>query len=258
MKIILIALCLFSMIPAAPEDIETILKEGDRIISPPHIRGIFQLTLISQNRDIRVVKAEAYQKKVSEVQENRIFLFQFPPSIKGTGLLIHSFFDDTDNRMWIYLPVVKRIKRIALETSGGGHFMGSDFTYSDLISRSSEEYNYELHGEEALLGEECYLIKAEGKTREIRQNMGYLYTVNYYRKKDFMLTGIDYYDLAGDLLKTYRVYNVEMLKGFLYPSEVVMQNVQNGHSSKIEFSELVVEDIPDEYFTHFYLKEGHK
>lgn len=254
MKIILILLflCSFSFLKAI--EVTTILKKGDEIISPPYIRGIFHLKLISYNNDIREIEAEAYQKRVSDFQENRIFIFSFPPSVKGTGLLVHSFFNDTDNRMWVYLPVVRRVKRIALETAGGGYFMGSDFTYSDLISRSSDEFNYELIGEVFLDGEACYVVKAQGITMSKRRGMGYLYTINYYRKEDFLIVGIDYYDMAGELMKEYRVHKVEDLSGFLFPSKVVMSNVQTGHSSEIEFSELVVEDIPDEYFTHLYLQ----
>lgn len=239
-------------------DVNTILQEGDRIITPPNIRGVFNLKLISANKDVREIRAEAYQKQQSDIQENRVFIFYFPPSVKGTGFLVHSFFDKTDNRMWMYLPAVRRIKRIALDTAGGGYFMGSDFTYSDLISRSSDDYYYELLGEKELNGEPCYLIKSYGKTKAKQRSMGYLFTLNYYRKKDFLIVGIDYYDMAGDLLKEYRVHKAEILSEYLFPSKVIMSNVQTGHISIIEFTELVVEDIPDEYFTHFFLREGKK
>ncbi len=253
--VILLLLC-FSSLNAV--DINTILEEGDKLISPPNIRGIFNLKLTSYNQDVREIEAEAYQKQVSENQENRVFIFNYPPSVKGTGLLVHSFFDDTNNRMWIYLPVIRRIKRIALETSGGGYFMGSDFTFRDLISRSSDDFDYEMIGEELLDGVPCYLIKAQGTTKAKRRNMGYLYTVNYYRKSDYLVIGIDYYSLAGELLKEYRVKRVDVLSEFLFPSKVVMSNIITGHVSQIEFTELVVEDIPDEYFTHLYLQVGKK
>ena len=69
-----------------------------------------------------------------------------------------------------------------------------------------------------------------------------------------MLIGLDYYDLAGELLKQYRVLRVEELSGYKFPSRVIMKNIQNGHSSIIEFTQLVVEDIPDRYFTQYYLQ----
>lgn len=254
MKTILILLFLFLSTILQAIDVETILEAGNKIITPPYLKGVFNIKLISRNQDIREIEATAYQKQIGDNQENRIFLFSFPPSVRGTGLLIHSFFDNTDSRMWIYLPSIKRIKRIALETSGGGYFMGSDFTFSDLINRSSEDFNYTLQNETVLNGEDCYSIKAQGKLKNTRQSVGYLYTINYYRKKDYMLIGLDYYDLAGELLKKYRVLKVDELQGYRFPSRVIMENIQNGHSSVIEFTQLVVEDIPNRYFTQYYLQ----
>ena len=132
--------------------------------------------------------------------------------------------------------------------------MGSDFTFSDLINRSSEDFNYTLVGEDVLNSDPCYLVKTQGISKETRRSVGYLYTMNYYRKKDFMLIGLDYYDLAGELLKQYRVLRVEELSGYKFPSLVIMENKQNGHSSVIEFTQLVVEEIPDRYFTQYYLQ----
>ena len=254
MRTVCILIFLFFSTLLQAIDVETILEAGNKIITPPYLKGVFHIKLISRNQDIREIEATAYQKQFGDNQENRIFLFSFPPPVRGTGLLIHSFFDDTESRMWIYLPSIKRIKRIALETSGGGYFMGSDFTYSDLINRSSEDFNYTLEGEDVLNSEQCYRITAQGKSKETRQSVGYLYTVNYYRKKDFMLMGLDYYDLAGELLKQYRVLKVDELQGYKFPSRVIMENIQNGHSSVIEFTQLVVKDIPDRYFTQYYLQ----
>ncbi|MCK4543265.1 MAG: outer membrane lipoprotein-sorting protein [Spirochaetales bacterium] len=254
MRTILILLLLFLSTILQAIDSKTILEAADKIMTPPYLKGVFQIKLISRNQDIREIEAEAYQKQVGDNQENRVFIFTFPPSVRGTGLLVHSFFDDTESRMWMYLPSIKRIKRIALETSGGGYFMGSDFTFSDLISRSSEDFNYTLEGEDILNGEPCYLIKAQGKSKETRRSVGYLYTINYYRKTDFMIIGVDYYDLAGELLKRYRVLEVEVLRDYKFPSRVIMENVQTGHSSVIKFTQLVIEDIPDRYFTHRYLQ----
>lgn len=237
------------------EDLESILNKANSIISPPNIRGEFNLRLISKAGDTRVFTATAYQKKVNENQENRVFIFTYPASVKDTGLLVHSFFDETDTRMWLYLPVVKRIKRIALESSGGGYFMGSDFTYSDLISRSSDDYTYKREEDTLLNGVSCYNIRTMGATRTKRESIGYSYTTNYYRKSDYLLIGIDYYDLSGDLVKEYRVEKSEILGEYIYPSRVIMTNIQFSHTSIIEFTNLSIESVPDSYFTHLYLKE---
>ena len=66
---------------------------------------------------------------------------------------------------------------------------------------------------------------------------------------------IVFYDLAGDLLKELSVKDVAVIGPYRYPSHVVMENKQTGHSSEILFGDIESpEDISDEYFTHRYLQ----
>lgn len=235
-------------------DVEEIRIRSDRVIHPPNLQGTFTLTLISKRGDTRIIKVRAYQKTLSENRENRLFLFTFPPSVRGTGLLVHSYFDRDQDRIWIYLPAVGRIKRVNLSSAGGGYFMGSDFTYSDLISANQEDFQYELVGEAFFNNEECYLIRRQGKTRAIQRQYGYSKDENYIRKSDFVPVRIVFYDLAGDLLKELSVQKVEDIGPYRYPSHVTMENKQTGHLSKIEFEDISSpEEIPDDYFTHRYL-----
>jgi hypothetical protein len=66
---------------------------------------------------------------------------------------------------------------------------------------------------------------------------------------------IVFYDLAGDLLKELSVKDVAVIGPYRYPSHVIMENKQTGHSSDILFEDIESpEDISDEYFTHRYLQ----
>ena len=235
-------------------DVEEIRIRSDRVIHPPNLQGSFTLTLISKRGDTRITKVQAYQKTLSENRENRLFLFTFPPSVRGTGLLVHSYFDRDQDRMWIYLPAVGRIKRVNLSSARGGYFMGSDFTYSDLIRANQKDFHYDLVGEASFAGQDCYLIRRQGKTRAIQRQYGYSKEERYIRKSDFVPVRIVFYDLAGDLLKELSVQKVKDIGPYRYPSHVTMENKQTGHRSTIEFEEISSpQDIPDDYFTHRYL-----
>ncbi len=153
-------------------EVSEILDRSDAVMHPANLQGSFVMTLTSRFGDRRVIKVQAYQKKKSEEREDRLFLFTFPPSVKGTGLLVHSFLNDEEDKMWIYLPAVGKIKRVNLSTSGGGYFMGSDFTFSDLISASREELTHELKAEENIEGEDCFVIEVRGGNRAIQRKFG--------------------------------------------------------------------------------------
>ena len=87
-----------------------------------------------------------------------------------------------------------------------------------------------------------------------KQDMKISYMINYYRKDDFIMFGRDFYDLAGELVKEFRVKESEVLGQYIYPTVIEMTNVQTGHSSLIEMTDLSTDVIPDRYFTTRYLK----
>ncbi len=236
-------------------DVNTIIEKSDNIMYPRNLRGSFAIKLISKNQDTRLIKVNAYQKLVSESRTDRLFLFIFPPSIRGTGLLVHSYLESDKDKMWIYLPAVGKIKRVALDAAGGGYFMGSDFTYSDLISKGSEEFNLKLTGEKMIGDELCYEILAVGKDESVKKKIGYSKEIRYYRKKDFVQVKIIFYDMAEELLKEYTVHKVKSLGDYLYPSKITMENKQTGHKSIIDFYELTApKNINNKYFTYRFLQ----
>ena len=234
---------------------EELRSEFMKTLIIPSIEGEFHVTLISQRGDERKVIARIYQKRMEENRIGRLFLFEFPPSIRGTGLLIHSCLDGSADNMWIYLPAVNRIKRIALESSGGGYFMGSDFTYLDLLDHDRDDMEYELLDDALIDGIECYTLRTRGITEEIRRDIGYSYTLNYHRKDNFMVQRIEYFDLAGELLKVYCAEGFLNFNPGIYPLKVTMTNVQTGHRSIIEMVNTSSAEIPDSFFTARYLTE---
>jgi hypothetical protein len=236
-------------------DVNEIVERADLLRRPLILEASFTMTLTARNGDKRVLKVIAYQKKIDENRENRLFLFTFPPSIEGTSLLVHSYLDSDDDMMWIFLPAVGKIKRVALDTSGRGFFMGSDFTYNDLLTTTLEEFNYKLQGEKSINGHDCHVIEVQGKTTETKKKYGYSRELHFIRKSDFALMKVIFYDLAGDLLKEFTVNEVRKIGKYLYPSNVRMENLQTRHTSEIIFDELgIPDDISDRYFTQRYLQ----
>ncbi|NQT60932.1 MAG: outer membrane lipoprotein-sorting protein [Bacteroidetes bacterium] len=220
----------------------------------PNLIASLSVKLISAKGEEREIKADAYQKTINENQVSRLFLFDYPPSVRNTGILVNSFLNGDENVMWMYLPAVKRVKRIALATSGGGYFMGSDFSYSDFIPKARADFNQDFLGEKVVDGTPCYVVDEYGKTLKQRQNLKLSHMVNYYRKDDFIMFGRDYYDLAGELVKEYRVKDSVILGQYIYPTVIVMENVQTGHKSILEMTNISTDTIPDRYFTTRYLQ----
>jgi len=230
------------------------MEKYARVLEFSNLSGSLKVEMISQRGDKREIEARAFQKQVGDDQLNMLFLFDFPPTVRDTGILLNTYFNGKQSNMWIYLPAVKRIKRVSLEQSGGGYFMGSDFTYSDFILRTLEDYNREIIGEEIIQGQKCYVVKDWAKDKNKQKEMGYSYLVNYISKENYFLYARDYYDLSENLLKTYRVEDTMSHGSSMYPTNIVMHNVQTDHKSILTFYNYNTDEIDDDIFTPRYLR----
>ena len=254
-KLLPLLFCLFGTLSVSADvNIDEILERFGETLDFPNLQGSIKVEMISHKGDVREIEARVYQKAIDSEQLNILFQLEYPPTVRDTGILLHTFFNGDDSNMWIYLPAVKRIKRVSLEQSGGGYFMGSDFTYSDFVLRTKEDYEREYLGEQEVDGRLCYTIKDWAKSIEEKQTRGYAFTVNYFSTQDYFLYARDYYDLSGQLLKTYRVKSVFNIDGRIYPTRIVMHNVQTDHKSILDFKDYTMEEIPDQFFTTRYLK----
>ena len=258
--LLLVTICLMASGILAAQDItiDEIHRRYAETVLIPSISATLTVQLISARGEVREIQAQAYQRSstTKESEAQRLFIFENPPSVRDTGILIESYADTEKNVMWMYLPAVKRVKRIALATSGGGYFMGSDFSYSDFIPKSRDDFTHEYLGETEIDGYPCYIIKENVVTQKQRQDLKISYMINYYRMDDYVMYGRDYYDLAGEMVKEYRVREVAMLEGiYPYPTVIEMENVQTGHRSILNMSNISTEPIPDHFFTTRYLEK---
>ncbi len=68
-----------------------------------------------------------------------LVMFDHPRDVKGTNFLSFTHITGPDDQ-WLYLPALKRIKRIA-SNNKSGPFMGSEFAYEDLASQEIDKYS---------------------------------------------------------------------------------------------------------------------
>ena len=238
--------------PLAAQDAAAITERADARGAPDNISAIITLTITSPNGDQRVIRADSYQKQRNVERQDRLFVFTYPPNVRDTALLIHSNTDQGEDGMWMYLPAMDRIKRVDLGSSGGGYFLGSDFTFRDLVSRDETEYVRTLLPTDDDLH---FVVEVRGRTPELQRTFGYSREEHFIRKDNFSRERIVFYDLAGDLLKELIVQEEHEADGYAFPSRVRMLNHQSGHVSEIVFEELSFSaEIPDRLFTQRYLR----
>jgi len=253
---LLIAVAIVAAIAATPplaaQDAAEIAARADARGAPDNLSATITLTINSPNGDQRVIRADSYQKQRTAERQDRLFVFTYPPNVRDTALLVHSNTEQGDDSMWIYLPALDRIKRVDLGSSGGGYFMGSDFTFRDLVSRDETEYVLALLPAK---DDTHFMVEVRGRTPELQRTFGYSREEHFIRRDNFSRERIVFYDLAGDLLKELIVKEEHEADGYAFPSRVRMLNHQSGHVSEIVFEDLSFSaEIPDRFFTQRYLR----
>ena len=189
------------------------------------------------------------------VDSNLLVKFSTPADIKGTGVLQIEHIERDDD-LWIYLPALRKSRRLVANNKKDS-FVGSDFSYGDITLPKVDQYRHTLLRSEKLDDHDCYVVESLPATDAVKSNSGYSRKVVWVRSDNFVESKVEYYDLAGRLLKTQRTGQhqlVEPDKGRWFPMYREMTNHQSGHRTTITTSKAERLEIPDDSFTTRYLE----
>ncbi len=164
--------------------------------------------------------------------DKTISTFLSPADVKGTKILGWEHVDRDDDQ-WLYLPALKRVKRIASRNKSGS-FMGSEFSYEDIGNQNPKKYIFK--GEPKIVklnGLECYMGERIPKDK----NSGYTKQVTWVDTKDFLIRKVDYYDRKKELLKTAIFSDYKKVDGIWRVGKIVMKNHQNDKETVLIWKE---------------------
>ncbi|GMM86526.1 outer membrane lipoprotein-sorting protein [Pseudoalteromonas sp. MTN2-4] len=191
--------------------------------------------------------------KVLEVHgdgDKSINVFSFPKDIKGTALLSISHIA-TDDDQWLYLPALKRTKRIS-SSNKSGPFMGSEFSYEDLSSFEVEKSDYKLLRQEACGELTCYVVESYPKDKY----SGYQKRISWIDSKHYRVHKTNFFDKRGSLLKTLELTDYKnYLEAYWRPHTMKMVNHQTGKSTDLLLEKVTYRNgFSDSNFSQAQLK----
>lgn len=220
--------------------------------SPKDQTGELTMTLINKRGDERVRKIKQYLKDFGNV-EKKIMFFISPADVHNTSFMNWSYDKDgKDDDQWIYLPALKKIKRISSD-SKSDYFMGSDFTYDDLGDRKPKQDVHKILREEKYKNEDCYVVESTPKDED------YMYskTVTWVIKDKWIGLKKEFYDEDGELLKTLNIKEYKKIKDYWLILSSEMRNVQKEHKTTMKLENVTVDSsIPSTKFTERMMKRG--
>jgi outer membrane lipoprotein-sorting protein len=231
-----------AMAPAAAwaQDGATLLARVDSVLTAPRDQtAIERMQLIDADGSTKERELRFYQKG----PEKRLVRFVKPADVRGVAFLRLA-----DDRMYLYLPAFRRVRRIASSIRNEG-FMGTDFSYEDL-SQTSYSGDYDVTDVSEADG--AYTLTLEPKEGA---DVSYARLVMEVPDSDWVVRKIDYFDESGDRVKTFTVADVREVDGYLYVTKMEMVSWRSGHRTVLEMEELQLDSgLSDDLFTQRSLK----
>lgn len=192
------------------------------------------MQMILRNRQGEESRREIRSKvlEVADDGDKSLIIFDQPKDVEGTALLTFSHKTDDDDR-WLYLPALKRVKRIA-GNNKAGPFMGSEFAFEDLGSQEVEKYTYKHLRDEACASQQCFVIERY----PVDKNSGYTRQVVWMDQAEYRPLKIEFYDRKQSLLKTLALEEYQQyLDKYWRPGRLDMVNHQTGKSTTLLFAD---------------------
>ncbi len=172
-------------------------------------------------------------KKLESSHGDKILIgFLYPLDIKDTKLLSYEEVGE-DDKQWLYLPALKRVKRISSGDKSGS-FMASEFSYEDISSQNYEKYSYLEEVQKVIKNEaECFAITRIPK----ESNSGYSKQILYIDTQTYLAKFGEYFDKQNRLLKEVSFLEYIKLEGVYRIKKMEMLNVQTKKSSILNWDE---------------------
>ncbi len=223
---------------------DILLKARERQF-PKNSVSDLTMVLINKRGHKRVRKLLTKRKDYGNGEAKSVAYFLSPADVKGTAFLVWEH-DDKPNDVFIYLPALKKIRRIASEQKHQS-FMGSDFSYADMENRDVDDSTHRILSEETLEGRPCWVIESIPKP-ESDSEYGKLIT--WVSKEDFVPYQVEFYDKKGKLFKVMKVLKAGKVGDQILALDFTMENVQKKHKTEIRLDNIKLnQDISDSEFT---------
>jgi hypothetical protein len=259
-------LCLFlaaGAVPAGATQARTIMAQVDARDDGDRSIADMRMILIDKKGAQRTREVRSFGMDKGDDRYGLMF-FLSPADVKGTGFLSYDYeAGEKDDDQWLYLPALKKTKRVAAKDKSGS-FMGSDFTYADLTKRRLGDYTYSFYQEQQeaeVYGHQTWVIECLPVRQEVIDETGYTKSILFIRQDNFMVVRAIHFVRNGSFLKYLDVKEMAVVDGIWTGLEIHMtrkKGAETVHQTILTLSNVKYnqESVTEEMFTLRSLEKG--
>jgi outer membrane lipoprotein-sorting protein len=212
-------------------DISARSDRSDNGFSDSQVDARMVLTNRAGQETVREFSFSTLEKESESVGDKSLVVFGSPRDVEGTALLSHANILDPDDQ-WLYLPALKRVKRIS-SANKSGSFVGSEFAFEDFTITELNKFTYKYVGEEELDGMTMDVIERFPRY----ENSGYTKQKSWIDQDIFQPRKVEFYDRKDALLKTLVLSDYRDYDGVWRAHSLKMVNAQNGKETELVYDD---------------------
>jgi len=208
-----------------------------------------ELTMILQDRKGRTrerkLNTSTLEVTDDKLGDKSLVIFDTPADMKGTILLSHAKIGDDDDQ-WLFLPALKRVKRISSSNKTGA-FFGSEFSYEDITAQEFGKYSYKYAGQKPCGELTCFVVER----RPTYRNSGYSVLITHYDTEEYRPQIIEYIDTKDRPFKQLKLTDYQKYQDKFWRAQTLtMKNLKTGKTSILKYGPYEFgTGLKDNYFT---------
>lgn len=244
---------------------ETVATSEDRYIGKTQKSDSTMIMINSDGKE-RIRKMSMIRKNFGDnlKDQKAIYFFNYPEDIKDTSYLSIDWIEEgKDDDSWLYLPALKKVKRLAAADQSDP-FLGSDFTYTDIKTSRNNYWDYTIIKDSEIVdGHDCWVLEGlpkNGTDDKVIKETGYNKIHLWVRKDNFIKVKGTFWVVKGKKIKYFEAKDIEEINGIWTAKTNKITTTKGGateHSTIIRIENVrYEEEVDDAYFTPLKMSRG--
>ena len=235
----------------------------------------------------RIRKVKRYSKAYGK-DDKIVMFFLEPADVRDTAFLSYVYeARDKDNDQWLYMPTLKKIKRIA-SSDKSGSFMGTDFSYVDISDIKLDDYTHRFMADQELaallkdksvarifkkkfgktkagfkkskkwlLSDGLKVVESKPVDKKVLHDDGYSKRIDWIDPDSLIIKKSMYFGKNGRAFKLRQTKKIKKIQDIWSYLEMEMENFQRSHRTIITISDTKYNTgVKDSYFTQRTIEQG--
>jgi hypothetical protein len=249
------------LLPLSLAATETSVREVEQCVldNMPErtMRHRVELKIVDRVGQERILDTELEWKRFEGDLARFVMHVTAPADMRGSAFLVIEQ-ADRDSDVFVYMPELRRVKRISMRTAAGTAF-GSDFSYEDMqqLRKIVESGERRRLPDAKLEARDVHVIesrRAEGSSGSYERVLSYIDT------ETCVILRSEMFEKGATLRKLLTIdpAKVQRAGGIWFPTEIAIEDRRKGTRSlmSVRSSEIDVE-ISDHHFTQTSLERRH-